>query len=399
MQECSEFAGGAMRGVRVIDLARVLAGPYVSRQLADLGADVIKIEPPEGDQVRQIAPRHDRGMSALYTLSNVGKRCVCVDLHKPAGIELVLALIRISDLVVENFRPGVVDRLGLGWSEIQRVNPRASLISLNGFGRDSSWSDRRAYAPIVHAVTGILHDQSDYSGQSVAQLNDAHADTTTALHAAVAALAALRVAEASGVGQWVEVPMFDAVLSTYSEAQAALLKEPDDRVMNPIYDAGPHGAIATAGAVQHIWHSVARSHPELRDPTTPGADLATKGAQRHAALERWMASQPSRDVLLEKLAEANIAAAPVMPIREALTGALSVERDLLVEVDDRRGSTRSVVRSPARFSMSENRVRGPAPRRGEHNREVLTELLGYPPARIRQLEEDGVLSESPVDNR
>ena len=360
MSDLAHFAVGALHGVRVLDLARVVAGPYVSRQLADLGAEVIKIEPPEGDQARQIAPKHDRGMSALFTFANAGKRSLCVDLHEAAGIELALDLIRISDVVVENFRPGVIDRLGLGWREIHRVNRRAVLVSLNGFGRDSQWSDRRAYAPIVHAVTGILHDQSEYAGQPVAQRNEAHADTLAAMHSAVAVLAALRVAEATGEGQQIEVPMFDAVLSSYSEAATALLEEPDDRVMNPIYDAGTHGAIATAGPIQQIWRALATTYSELEDPAPPGADLVSKGELRRDAMESWMASQTSRQSLLDKLAAAGIACAPVLPIREALTGELAKERELLVELDDRRGGTRPVVRPPARFSHSQNRVRGPS---------------------------------------
>ncbi len=389
------FADGALRGIRILDLARVVAGPYVSRVLGDMGAEVIKVEPPEGDVVRQIAPRHDRGMSAFFHFVNVGKRSVSVDLHKPEGVRIVRELIGVCDAVVENFRPGVLARLGLPWETVHDANPRAVLLSLNGFGSDSAWSGRRAYAPIVHAITGILHDQSRYAGQPVAQLNQAYADTTASLHGTIALLAALRVAEATGIGQHVEVPMYDAVLATYSEANNALLREPDDRTMNPIYDAGPHGVIASAGAAQLVWRLVATTHA-LEDPTPPGADLATKARLRHQALEHWMGDQPTRESVLEKLAEAGVACAPVVPILEALTGPLAQERNLLLEVDDRRGGTRPLVRPPARFSASENTVRSPAPRRGEHNRAVLSEL-GYDEDRILALERAGVVSTAPPE--
>jgi len=390
------FAEGALQGVKILDLARVVAGPYVSRLLCDMGADVVKVEPTDGDVVRLIAPRHDQGMSAFFQLVNIGKRGVSLDIRKPEGLQVVHDLVAWSDAVVENFRPGVLDRLGVGWEVIHGLNPRAILLSLNGFGSDSAWADRRAYAPILHAITGILDDQAKYAGLPVAQINEAHADTTTSLHGAVALLAALRVAEATGVGQHVEVPMYDAVLATYTEANNALLPLPDDRVMNPIYDAGPHGVIATAGAARLVWRLLAE-HVGLADPE-PDAPLERKKELRHQAIETWMIEQESRDALLATLAAAGIACAPVVPILEALTGPLAKERGLLVEVDDRRGGTRPLVRSPARFSATKNEIRGRAARRGEHNREVLAEL-GYDEGRIADLERSGVLSAAGADER
>jgi crotonobetainyl-CoA:carnitine CoA-transferase CaiB-like acyl-CoA transferase len=392
MPDAPDFASGPLVGVRVIDLSRVLAGPYVGRILADFGADVIKVEPPEGDLSRLIAPKHDRGMSALFTFANAGKRSISMNLKNPAARDLVLDLVRRADVVVENFRPGVVERLGLGWKAIEAANPRAVLLSINGFGADSSWRERRAFAPIMHAVTGILHDQAQYSGQAVAQRNEAHADTVSALHGAVAILAALRVAEATGRGQHIEVPMFDAVLTTYNQTGTALLDPPDDRDMNPVYDAGEHGIIAVAGPTQHIWRSVIAAHSELADPTPPGADLPTKARLRHAALEAWMAKRDSREALFAALETAGLACAPVVSLREALLGPLATERSLLEHVDDRRGGTRPVVRPAARLSAAQNRVRGPAPRRGEHNAEVLRELLGVGDDEVAAFERAGVLA-------
>jgi crotonobetainyl-CoA:carnitine CoA-transferase CaiB-like acyl-CoA transferase len=392
------FADGALQGVRILDLARVVAGPYVSRILCDLGAEVVKVEPPEGDLVRLIAPAFDRGMSAFFQWTNIGKRGLSIDFGVPAGLAVVRDLVLHCDAVVENFRPGVLARMGLGWDVVHALNPRAILLSLNGFGSNSAWSHRRAYAPIVHAIAGILHDQSEYAAQPVAQLNQAHADTTLALHGTIALLAALRVSEATGQGQHVEVPMYDALLATYSEANNALLPEPDDRTMNPIYDAGPHGIIATAGAARLLWRQISVPYA-LADPSPPGADIPTKARLRHDAIERWMSEQPSREALLEALAQAGVPCAPVVPILEALTGPLAQERDLLTLVDDRRGGTRPLVRSPARFSTSRNEIRGVAPRRGEHNREVLRDLLGYTDDRIEALCRDGVLSASAPEER
>ncbi|MEX2208663.1 MAG: CoA transferase [Myxococcota bacterium] len=387
----ADFAAGPLSGVRVLDLSRVLAGPYAGRLLCDLGAEVIKLEPPEGDESRQIAPRHDRGQSWLFTLSNVGKRSISLDLGKPGASDVVLALARECDVVIENFRPGVLDRLGVGWARIHQANPRAVLLSINGFGSDSSFRERRAYAPIVHAATGLLRDRGQL-GQAPTQPRNAYSDVITALHGTVALLAALRVAEATGVGQWVEVPMFDATLASHSESGNVLLDPPDERVMNPIYDAGEHGYIAVGGAAPHVWMSIAAAFPgELADPAPPGAALDEKARSRHDAIAAWLAREPTQAAALDKLARAKLACAPVATLKEALSSPLAAERALLTRVDDRRGGTRPVVRMPARFSGSRNEIRGPAPLPGEHGAEILRELLGFDAARLAALEASGVL--------
>jgi len=386
-----DLAEGPLRGVRVLDLSRVIAGPYVGRLFCDLGAEVIKVEPPEGDDARVIAPRHDRGQSWLLHFSNVGKRSIALDLGKPGAADVVLALARISDAVIENFRPGVADRLGIGFAALHAVNPRAVVLSVNGFGSESEWRDKRAYAPIVHAITGLLRDRG-YTGAVPTQPRIAYSDVLTALHGAVALLAGLRMAEATGVGQHIEVPMFDATLASHSEAGNVLIEPPDDRVMNPIFDAGPHGWIAVGGAAQHVWMSLAAAFPdELRDSAPKGAELEAKARARHEAVAAFLAAQPSLDAALERLARAKLAAAPVVTPKEALLGPLARERALLTPVDDGHGGTRPVVRAPARFSASRNEVRGRAPGHGEHGAELLRELLGWDADRIRALTESGAL--------
>jgi len=386
-----DLAEGPLRGVRVLDLSRVIAGPYVGRLFCDLGAEVIKVEPPEGDDARVIAPRHDRGQSWLLHFSNVGKRSIALDLGKPGAADVVLELARISDAVIENFRPGVADRLGIGFAAIQKVNPRAVVLSVNGFGAESEWRDKRAYAPIVHAITGLLRDRGN-AGAVPTQPRIAYSDVLTALHGAVALLAGLRMAETTGVGQHIEVPMFDATLASHSEAGNVLIDPPDERVMNPIFDAGPHGWIAVGGAAQHVWTSLTAAFPEeLRDPVPRDAELEKKARARHDAVAAFLAAQPSLDAALERLARAKLAAAPVVTPKEALLGPLARERALLTPVADGRGGTRPVVRSPARFSASRNEVRGRAPGHGEHGAELLRELLGWDPERIRALAESGAL--------
>ncbi len=392
-------AGGPLTGLRILDLSRVLAGPYVGRLCADLGAEVIKLEPPAGDEIRDIAPKRDRGMSGFYTWLNAGKRNVCIDASRPEGRELVLELAKRCDAVIENFRAGVAERLGIGWEAIHAANPRAVMVSVTGFGSDSSWRDRRAFAPIVHAATGVLEDQAHRYGAPVTQLSQAYADSVAGLHAAVALLAALRVAERTGLGERVEVAMFDAVLASYTETHFALLEPRGGDDTGPIYDAGPHGPMAVAGREPHVWMRLRERWPELGDPAPPEADVPTKARRRREAVEAWMAEAPDRDALVERIEAAGLACAAVATLREAATGPLAQERGILVELDDRRGGTRPVVRSPYRFDASPCAVRGPAPRRGEHNAEVLGELLGLDAVRLRQLADVGVLDAAPPDSR
>ena len=198
------------------------------------------------------------------------------------------------------------------------------LLSINGFGSDSSFRERKAYAPIVHAATGLLRDRGQL-GQTPTQPRNAYSDVLTALHGTVALLAALRVAEATGVGQRVEVPMFDATLASHSESGNVLLDPPDERVMNPIYDAGPHGYIAVAGAAPHVWLSLAAAFPG-RARAIPRRRARSSRPRRARATTRsrpgWRASR-RRPSVLEKLARAKLACAPVVTLREALESPLA----------------------------------------------------------------------------
>jgi crotonobetainyl-CoA:carnitine CoA-transferase CaiB-like acyl-CoA transferase len=388
-----------LAGIRVLDFSQVLAGPYTTRVLAELGADVIKVEAPAGDLTRVIAPKHDRGESGLYTWANLGKRNLCIDLSVPEGRALALDLVRASDVVVENFRPGVADRLGIGWDAVHAANPRAVMVSVNGFGSDSSRREHGAFAPTMHAATGLIEYQARKGGAAsgrMVNLADARADLTTSLHATIGLLAALRAAEQSGVGQRVEIAMFDAVLGTYPETPFELLDPPEIREEPPPYDAGRNGFVAVAGPPQHVWAVLAKAFG-IADPAPPDADVPTKARARHAAIEAWMAAQPGRDALLAQLERERIACAAVVTLREALTGDFARERGVLLDVDDRRGGTRRVARLPYRFSDTALRAGRAAPLRGEHNAEVLREVLGLDDARVDALLAAGVLRDDTTD--
>src|SRR3990170_555269 len=197
-----------LEGVKVLDLCRVLAGPFAGRMLADLGADVVKVEPPEGDVARVFGKRPQ---SAYFREQNVGKRSITVDLREPEGCELVRRLAAEADIVLENFRPGIMARYGLAWSDLAALNPRLVMLSISGFGQDGPERERASYAGVIHAETGVVARRRTPPGDLPLDIEISMADTVTGLHGVVGVLAALRLRDSTGRGQHVDMAMIDAM--------------------------------------------------------------------------------------------------------------------------------------------------------------------------------------------
>ena len=213
--------------MRVLDFTRVLAGPHATRMLTDLGADVIKVEPPAGDLTRFANPRVN-GLATYFVQQNVGKRNVSIDLGVPQGIELALRLAEHCDVLIQNYRPGVMDRLGLGPATVATRNPRLVYASISGYGSTGPWVHRRAYAPVVGAETGFTKTQGDARGAVYANDPYSHADVYTSLEATVAILAALHQRERTGQGQHVEISMAETMLYVNEHLHDQLYDGPTD---------------------------------------------------------------------------------------------------------------------------------------------------------------------------
>ena len=380
--------GHPLASLRVLDLSRVLAGPFAGRMLADLGADVVKVEPPEGDITRgwgQI--RH--GIGGYYTQQNAGKRALCVDLEAPGGSELVLRLAQRADVLIENFRPGVLARHGLGWDRLHALNPRLIALSISGFGATSPEADRAAYASVLHAESGILARQAEFDAAPHTDPVLSIADTNAGLHGLVAVLAALLQRERTGAGQHIDIGMLDAMLVTDDYAHFALDEYPITRGGGEVWDA-PGGPIMITGEFRVLWR-VLTGELGVVDPTPPGATLPEKIRARRGAAAAFYSGFPDRASLIEALDRANIAWGDVRSTEAAFASPTALARGTAALVDDRDGGTRRVVQSPYRFSAATSGVRGSPAYRGEHNREVLGEWLGATADEIAKLEEDGVL--------
>jgi CoA:oxalate CoA-transferase len=379
-----------LSGIKVLDFTRVLAGPFASRILSDLGADVVKVEPPEGDMTRHIG-RKINDISGYFTQQNVGKRAICVDLGQPGATELMLELAAKADVVLENFRPGIMAGFGLGWEQLSAVNPKLVMLSISGFGQEGPERDRASYAPIIHGEVGLLDRQQHVDGTELPRdFALSIADTYTALHGMVGLMAALSYTQRTGIGQHVDLAMINAMFFTDDYAHFAL---DHGRVTNPggqVFDA-TGGPIMLAGDEKWYWR-VLNTKAGLADPTPAGADLDTKIRMRRQAIAEWLVSFPDRASLVAKLNEINLAWGNVFDHREVFERQASVEaRQVLTSVDDRAGGSRRVTNTPYRFSGLEAGVRGPAPYRGEHNVEAISDWLGDDAVDIEALHAAGVL--------
>ena len=374
-----------LAGIKVLDLSRVLAGPFAGRMLSDLGADVVKLEPPEGDVTRHWGVK--RGdISGYYHQQNAGKRNIAVDLRHPKGVEIVRSLVTQADVLIENFRPDVMQRLGLDYDTLAEINSRLIMLSISGFGANNPDSRRAAYAPIIHAETGLVARQAEITGAFPSELPLSVADTNAAMHGLIGLLAALYARQKSGRGDHVEIAMVDATIVTNDGMHSALegLKV---GVTNEVHETAG-GLLMLAGEFRYIWkllssvYGVSDGLEGLRN-----APLDEKIESRRAAARLFFTETCSnREEVITALDKMNIAWGDVRPASEVRELTSVKARGSIVEVDDRAGGTRSIPDSPYKFRHLESDVRAGAPHLGEHNEEVLRQWLDWSDEDISDVE-------------
>ncbi len=352
--------GYPLEGVKVLDFSRVLAGPYAGRMLADLGAEVVKVEPPDGDVTRQWGAEIG-GIRGYFHQQNAGKRDVCIDLGVPGGAELARRLAAHADVAIENFRPGVAERLGIGYADLKAVNPKIILLSISGFGQVGPERKRAAYAPVIHAELGLIARQADVSDAKHADMAVSLADTNAGLHGLVALLAALHMRDRTGDGQHIDIAMIDATLATDDHLHYELEDSVDTRPMwSEVWDA-TGGPILITGDFRYIW-TLLKDVCGVEDTSPPDAPVAEKIRLRREAAQAFFTSFPDKAGLVEVLDRMNLAWGDVRPT-SALREQITIKaRSSLTTVDDRAGGRRTIVQSPYRFSNAQSGVRGCAPR-------------------------------------
>jgi CoA:oxalate CoA-transferase len=377
-----------LSGLRVLDLSRVLAGPFAGRMFADLGADVVKVEPPDGDFTR-LWGEVRAGLSGFYTQQNAGKRNVCVSLGEAAGVEVIRRLAAQADVVIENFRPGVAGRLGIGWDELSARNPRLVMLSISGYGQDEPSPARGAFAPVIHAACGLVERQARDDGAQPTDPMLSTADFVAGLHGLVAILAALRLRDRTGRGQFIDLSMLDAMLATDDYAHHYIDGSPVERLGGLVWKTKA-GYVMTAGELKHAWRRISTAHG-LSDGLPPGASVGEKIAARRKVLSDWFSSHIDAASVYAGLHVAAVIGYDVVRPEQVWSGPDVKRRDMIAEVDGRDGALRTVVQSPYRFSAAASGVRGPAPFRGEHNAEVLAEWVGFADGDIEALMSTQVL--------
>jgi CoA:oxalate CoA-transferase len=378
----------ALEGVRVLDLSRALSGPYVGRLMADLGAEVVKVEVPGTDITQVFGPR-SHGHSGLYVQANAGKSNISVDLGTDEGSKLLVKLAAHADVVIENFRPGTLDRLGVGWEALSAVNPKLVLLSISGFGQWGPEAGRQAYAPVLHAESGLLGRQGVVDGAKPNDIVMALADSVAGLHGMIGIMSALRLVQQTGVGQHVDISMFESMLATDDYTHYSLEGTyPVWPARGTIYDA-PGGPLMIAADLKFLWHRLAGKFG-LTDPD-PAAATEAKIAARAELAAQWVASFDERSALIEALQSMGVAWADIRTPDTLMDSPTASARQVAIQVDDRDGGTRPVIRMPYRFSAGACEPRGGAAFVGEHNADVLTRWLDMGPTEVARLEESGAL--------
>ncbi len=395
-----------LTGVRVLDLTRVLSGPHCTRMLTDLGADVIKVEPPAGDLTRFSSPRRN-GLASYFVQQNTGKRNLSIDLGTDAGSAVLLDLCDHADVLVENYRPGVMDRLGVGPAVALARNPRLIYASLSGYGQTGPWVHRRAYAPVVEAESGIIASQGNARSGAYTKDPHSHADVYTGIETAAAILAALYQRERTGRGQTLDISMAETMMYVNEHLHDALWTEPVDPNAIRSFRPGDYLVMQIATGESYIvsGHPAERGtfelfiaaigRPDLADDER-FVDVASRVANYDdlcSIIAGDAAKIPSAEHFEQRFAEVGLATGRVRQPGDLADTDWARQRRATVDVDDRRGGTIRVPNVPWRFGDAPDvGIAGVPKYRGEDNRSVLRELLGYDDDRLDQLEADGVLS-------
>jgi len=374
--------------------------------LCDLGADVIKVEQPTGDLTRFSSPRVNSN-ATYFIQQNVGKRNISLDLTKPEAVEIIKQLIEKCDVLIENFRPGVMARLGLDEKTLRNKNPRLVYASITGYGNTGPWVNRRAFAPVINAELGLTTRQGDARGGQYANDPFSHADVYTAIECASAILAALFQRERNGEGQYIDLSMAQTLLYVNEHAHDDLWEEPVSPDAIRSFRPEDYAVLTTKDGIT----SVVSGHPAergtfdffvgamqaphlLNDERFKTVALRIKNfAELMQLIKDWALTIETIDELERRLDENKLAMGQMRTVREVAKTKWASERNAFVEVDDRGDGKVKLPNSPWMFSGSDTSTRGITKYRGEDNAEVLRELLGLSAEQIKDLNNREIISQ------
>jgi crotonobetainyl-CoA:carnitine CoA-transferase CaiB-like acyl-CoA transferase len=384
---------GPLEGIRILDLTSMVSGPMATMILADQGADVIKVEPPRGEQMRFMGTAH-HGVPAVFYSCNRGKRSIPLDLKSDDGRAVLRDLVRRADVLVQNFRPGAMERMGFGEAAVRAENPSIVYVSISGFGEHGPYAHKRVYDPVIQALSGATDIQANRETGRPGMIRVIVADKVTALTAAQGITAALLHRERTGEGQHLRLSMLEALLAFFwPEAMGGLVyveKEFDVRreqgTQDLVYET--RDGWITAGAVSdQEWAGMCRAL--RREDLLEDARFATSlGRIRHAEARKRLTAEEIRKwdtaEILARLDAAEVPSAPLLTRAELLSHPQITENGTVDRAHwEGFGEVRQA-RPAVRFDETPAEIRRPAPQLGEHSREILG-MLGYAEARTEAL--------------
>ncbi len=391
-------------GVTVLDFSQYLAGPSCTKWLAEMGADVIKVEmAPWGDPQRGGVPRRNKRAGG-YIQQNRGKRSICVDLRRPEGLALIKELVPHVDVVVENYSAGVMDRRGLGYDDLAAINPGVIMASISGFGQTGPLAHKTAFDYIAQAYSGLMHITGDPDGPPM-PTGIALADNTAGFHAFAGLGYALFRRTRTGAGCHIDISMVEALFHMQEHAVHAASMDPDYEPTR----LGPHyGPLSPAGVfkapqgwivilctdlqVSGLWEAMAR--PDLGTDSRfekPAARLEHRQALTDE-IERWMAGFETDQAVLDRLEQFRVPCGPVLNPADAVNHPFFVERGAVRQVTDPLAGTIDIPGFPLKFSDAPPEPELPVHALGEDNDAVLRDVLGYDDERIAALAADDVIA-------
>jgi crotonobetainyl-CoA:carnitine CoA-transferase CaiB-like acyl-CoA transferase len=398
---------GPLEGLRVVDLSHIMAGPACSMLLADMGADVIKVEKvPGGDDARRMVPPAVGDESAAFLIMNRNKRGIALNLKTEAGREVLSRLLKNADVLIENYRRGTMEKMGFGYKVLRESNPKLIYCSISGFGRTGPYADRGGFDLVAQGMTGLMSITGERAGAPPMKCGAPLTDITAGILACVGILAALHERESSGQGQMVDTSLYEAgITHTYWHSAICFATgQPPGPMgsahpLNGPYQAFPasDGWITVGAANQENWVRLLQA---LETPALGDDPRFENNAQRMRnlpALTETLSPLFQRRTVAEwlrRLEEVGVPAGPVLNIAEMHADPQALAREMIVETSHPTAGPTKAIGLPIKFSETPGGVRRPAPLMGEHNREVLREC-GYSDSEIDRMAEQGAIQMTP----
>lgn len=402
MVDRASAAGGPLAGMKVIELAHIMAGPVCGLMLADMGADVIKVEKPDGDDTRRFLPPDIGGVSAAYLMMNRNKRGIALNLKDPDAVEVLKNLLKDADVVIENYRMGTMEKLGLSYETLREINPGLIYCEISGFGRTGPYANRGGFDLIAQGMSGLMSITGEGPGRPPVKSGAPVSDITAGILGALGVSAAYARKLITGEGQRVDTSLFEAAI-THTYWQSAITFA-TGTAPGPMGSAHPLNAPYQAFRTADGWLNVGAANQKnwermldvIESPELATDERFASNSGRMAHLEALTEvlngkfSVRSTEEWMTLLEAAGVPAGPVLDIAEMHRDPQVLARDMVTETQHPTAGAVKTIGLPIKFSETPGAVTRPAPRLGEHNREVLTEI-GYDSETIDSLCASGAL--------